>query len=73
VVVLITVVGLAFWLLAVMVVLAIVKVDFWTIVWATVIVEVFAGAAGLRVIVVLATVEVVAPLAVTVVFAMVTF
>jgi hypothetical protein len=56
-----------------MVVLATVKVDFWTTVWATVIVEVFAGAVGLRVIVVLATVEVGAILAVTVVFAMVIF
>jgi len=72
-VVLITVVGLAFWLFAVTVVLAIVKVDFWITVWATVIVEVFAGAVGLRVIVVLATVDVGLLFAVIVVFAMVTF
>jgi hypothetical protein len=51
-----TVVGLAFWLFAVMVVLATVKVDFWTTVWATVTVEAFAGALDLAVTVVFATV-----------------
>jgi hypothetical protein len=64
-----TVVGLAFWLFAVMVVLATVKVDFWTTVWPTVTVEIFAGALDLAVTVVFATVT----FWVMVVFAAMTF